>query len=75
MKSALATLVLALLLAFPATAAERRGRIEQDDCSRQTVECDKRCENLPPAERLSCKTTCRMAESECRAKKRTAENG
>ncbi len=56
------------LLAAPAAApaSERRPRIEQDECSRRCQQCEKACDAKSGSERLSCKTDCRLAESQCR---------
>jgi hypothetical protein len=74
--SALAYMPLAALLLAGAPveasplAAERRPRLEQDECSRRGLECERRCDSLRGADRLSCKTECRMSESRCRSPRR-----
>ena len=49
--------------------ADRRPRLERDECSRRGLECERRCDALRGAERLSCKTECRLAESRCRSRR------
>lgn len=66
----LAMAVLLFALLGPARASERRPRVEQDDCSRRTTQCEQRCDSKNGAERLSCKTDCRLAESRCRNSRR-----
>jgi hypothetical protein len=65
-------IAIAALLAMPALAqaGDRRPHIEQDDCARRASSCEKRCDAQARAERLSCKTDCRFAETECRNKRR-----
>jgi len=66
---AVAALLVASLGSF-VSAAERRPHVEQDECARRGARCEEQCDSTPGAERLSCKTDCRLAESECRNKKR-----
>ncbi len=49
--------------------ADRRPRLERDVCSRRGLDCERRCDALRGAERLSCKTECRLAESRCRSRR------
>ena len=62
--------LLALLLVQPAWAAEKKAPPEQDECARKTAACEKQCESRSGMDRLSCKTECRLVETECRNKKR-----
>lgn len=58
--------VAALLIAASAQAAERRSRLESDECSRQSLVCEQACESREGMKRLECKTDCRLAETRCR---------
>jgi len=60
--------LLTLATSAPALAAEKRPRGEQDECSRKMSVCEKECDDTHSSgmDRLSCKTDCRLAESECR---------
>ncbi|MGC4120390.1 MAG: hypothetical protein QM765_38585 [Myxococcales bacterium] len=68
MRAALAsvTAAVALLASGSAYASERRPRVEQDECSRRTQQCEKGCDAKKGTDRLSCKTDCRFAETQCR---------
>jgi hypothetical protein len=61
------SVVVALSSSAWAQVAERRTRLETDDCSRQTEVCERACEGRPRAERLTCRTDCRLAETTCRS--------
>ena len=65
-------IVIAALCSCPALAqaGERRPKIEQDDCAKRVAACERRCDEKARAERLSCKTDCRLTETECRNKRR-----
>ena len=64
------TAALALVLfGSAALAAEKKPKAE-DDCARQSAACEKRCDARSDMERLSCKTDCRLAETQCRNGKR-----
>jgi hypothetical protein len=72
--SVLAMLPLVLLLTASAplarsaaNGAERRPHLQSDDCARRGLSCERRCDAMRGAERLSCKTECRIAESRCRS--------
>lgn len=41
-------------------------RFEPDECARRSLECERECDRMEGMSRLSCKTDCRMAESQCR---------
>ena len=74
MRIALISLLTVIALAVPLNPAlaaepERRPKIEQDDCSRERVPCEQRCDFPERAERLSCQIDCRFAEAECRSKR------
>ena len=71
MRKALPIVVVALLTG-PAGAlgAERRPHIEQDDCAKAGATCEKGCDARAGMDRLSCKTDCRLVETECRNRKR-----
>lgn len=61
----------AVLLASASTSAsERRPKVEQDECSRKSQQCEQACAAKKGSDRLSCKTDCRLAESQCRNGKR-----
>lgn len=47
-------------------AGPARRPLEPDDCARRTLECERNCDRMEGMNRLSCKTDCRMAESQCR---------
>ena len=68
MRTPIASLVaaVALLASGLAGASERRPRVEQDDCSRRSQQCEKACDSRKGSDRLSCKTDCRLAETQCR---------
>lgn len=51
---------------FAAPIAAPRKSFEPDDCARRTQECERSCDQKDGMNRLSCKTDCRMAESQCR---------
>ncbi len=69
--AALLTSLLSLfLLPTPASAGERKGHVEPDECSKKTAQCEKACDARGGMDRLSCKTDCRLAESQCRANKK-----
>lgn len=61
-----AVLALVLALAAPALASERRPHVTQDECSRRGTACEQRCDEKAGMDRLSCKTDCRLAETQCR---------
>ena len=63
---ALYALVIALAFSANAHAAERRSRLESDECSRRTTTCEQGCESRSGMGRLECKTDCRLAETRCR---------
>lgn len=63
-------LALAVFLgSVPAHRTERRTHVDRDECARRTTACEQRCDAKKGMERLSCKTDCRLAESQCRNKK------
>lgn len=68
MRSLLIGLLL-ITVSVPAFAADRRGR-EPDECSRRTAQCEQQCDTQSGMNRLSCKTECRLAESQCRNSQR-----
>lgn len=53
-----------------AVASERRPRVEQDDCSRKSAQCEQRCNAKAGMDRLNCKTDCRLGETQCRNSRR-----
>lgn len=63
--------VIVLALAFAAAPlAQARGRLEKDECSRRSAECERRCARGGERDQLSCKTECRLEEARCRSGKR-----
>ena len=63
-------ILFAAALALP-LLAHGRPRLEKDECSRKSAECEKRCaKDFDGQAQLSCKTDCRLEESRCRSGKR-----
>jgi hypothetical protein len=52
-----------------APAAQRRPHLEPDECAKAAAACEKRCDAKAGADKLSCKTDCRLVETECRNRK------
>jgi hypothetical protein len=65
MRTLVVTLLVTLFAVPAAFAADRRSR-DLDECSRRTAQCERLCDGRQGADRLSCKTNCRLAESQCR---------
>lgn len=64
------TIILALVtLGGTAFAAEKRPHVVDDACAKQTATCEKGCDAKAGMDRLSCKTDCRLVETQCRNKK------
>jgi hypothetical protein len=59
-------LFLLLSVSTVASASERRSRLDSDECSRQAEVCERLCDDLEGMDRLSCKTDCRLEETQCR---------
>ena len=71
MRSLVASLAIVLALASAgAWAAERHPRAAPDECTKRGAACEKGCDAKAGTERLSCKTDCRLTESQCRNGKR-----
>ncbi len=51
-------------------AGERRPRLQADECAQRGLGCERRCNALRGAEKLSCQTECRLAASRCRSGRR-----
>jgi hypothetical protein len=65
-----ASLLIATLI-LAASPGQRR-TLDQDDCSRRSAACERACESRHGNDRLSCKTDCRLQETECRNGRRPA---
>ncbi|MBI5542678.1 MAG: hypothetical protein HY901_02225 [Deltaproteobacteria bacterium] len=63
-------LLFVLGAAAPVLSADRRPKVEQDECARRSAACEQGCDAKGGMDRLSCKTDCRLSESRCRNGKR-----
>jgi hypothetical protein len=56
----------ALLFARLVLATGERPHLDQDDCARRRIACERACDGQQGMARLNCKTDCRAAEATCR---------